>query len=202
LLTFLVSPKRYRQAAYYLANVNVRTEQMPHSRPLNLFDASHIRSAGTVPNRGKGAWFPLRYRSRCSSYANRCEGDELPHFLDPTNAHDVTLLAFGEEAKAVPAPGIPRWERVRVWHTVDRLKLTEHQGLSVGRQKVLQDTTQQANKYLRPLSGIKTSAAARERVKHAARAIHSLTGPHAELSAVARGCLRLRNDSQRLRRAG
>lgn len=163
------------------------------------FDFTNFRIAGTVPNRKKGGWFPLRHGSQCSTYAHRCEGDEVPHFLDPTNAHDVTLLAFDEEGKAVPAPGIPRWDHVRVKRTVERLKLTEHKALSEERRKVWQKTTKLINKYLQALSEMRTSATARERAKAAASAIVSLAKPDAELSAVAKCCIRLRNDPQLLR---
>lgn len=166
------------------------------------FDYMNFRIAGTVPNRKKGAWFPLRYGSPCSTSARRCEGDEVPYFLDPANAHDVTLLAFDEEGKAVPAPGIPRWDYVRVKRTVDRLKLSEHQALAEERRKVWQNTTKLINKYLQALAEAGTSAAARERVKSAARDIVCLTKPEAELSAVAKWCVRLRNDPQLSRLVG
>lgn len=160
------------------------------------FDYMNFRIAGTVPNRKKGVWFPLRYGSQCSTYDHPCEGDEVSHFLDPTNAHDVTLLAFDEEGKAVPAPGIDRWERVRVKRTVERLKLTEHQALAEERRKTWQNATKLINKYLKALSESRTSAAARERVKATARDIVCLTKPDAELSAVAKCCIRFRNVPQ------
>lgn len=166
------------------------------------FDYMNFRIAGTVPNRKKGAWFPLRFGSPCSAFTQRREGDEVPHFLDPTNAHDVTLLAFDEEGKAVPAPGIPRWDYVRVRRTVDRLKLSEHQALAEERRKVWQNTTKLINKYLQALAEVRTSAAARERVKAAARDIVVLTKPEAELSSVAKWCVRLRNDPQLSRLVG
>jgi hypothetical protein len=157
------------------------------------FDYTNFRIAGTVPNRKKGAWFPLRRGSGCSTYNHRCEGDEVPHFLDPTNAHDVTLLAFDEEGKAVPAPGVKRWEYVRVKRTVERLKLTEHQALAEERRKVWQKTAKLIDKYEQAVANGATSAAARQVVKDAACAIATLTKPDAELSAVAKWCIRLRN---------
>jgi hypothetical protein len=166
------------------------------------FDYMNFRIAGTVPNRKKGAWFPLRYGSQHSTHIYRCEGDEVPHFLDPTNAHDVTLLAFDEEGKAVPAPGISRWEHIRVRRTVERLKLTEHQLLAEERRKVWQNTTKLINKYLQALSESQNSAAARERVRSTAREIVCLTKPEAELSAVAKWCIRLRNEPKVLRLLG
>ncbi|QNH17840.1 hypothetical protein HEP74_02996 [Xanthomonas sp. SS] len=166
------------------------------------FDYMNFRIAGTVPNRKKGTWFPLCYGSRCSTYACRCEGDEVYHFLDPTNAHDVTLLSFDEEGKAVPAPGATRWERVRVRRTVERLKLTEHQALAEERRKVWQSTTKLINRYQKALSEARGSAAARERVKMTAREIACLTKPDAELSSVAKWCVWLRNDPHLVRLVG
>jgi hypothetical protein len=166
------------------------------------FDYMNFRVAGTVPNRKKGAWFPLRHGSKCSSFSHRCEGDEIPHFLDPTNAHDVTLLAFDEEGKAIPAPGIARWEMVRVRRTVERLKLTEHQALAEERRKTWQRVTKLINKYLKALSESRTSVAAQERVRATAREIVCLTKPDAELSAVAKCCVRFRNNPQLARLVG
>lgn len=166
------------------------------------FDFMNFRIAGTVPNRKKGPWFPLRYGSQCSSFQRRCEGDEIPHFLDPTNAHDVTLLAFDEEGKAVPAPGISRWDFIRVRRTVDRLKLTEHQALAEERRKVWQRMTKHINNYKRALAEARHSAAARERAKNAAREIAELAKPSAELSAVAKWCVLMRNDPQLSRLVG
>ncbi|MDS1311209.1 hypothetical protein [Marinobacter xiaoshiensis] len=166
------------------------------------FDYMNFRIAGTVPNRKKGTWFPLRYGSPCSSYARRCEGDELPHFLDPTNAHDVTLLAFDEEGKAVPAPGIERWEEIRVRRTVDRLKLTEHQALAEERRKIWQRVNRLINGYRKALSETRYSIAAHERVKGYAREILILSKPDAELSSVARCCVLFRNDPRLLRLLG
>ena len=162
------------------------------------FDYMNFRIAGTVPNRKKGAWFPLRHGSCCSSYRKRCEGDEMPHFLDPTNAHDVALLAFDEEGKAIPAPGASRWERVRVRRSVDRLKLTEHQALAEERRKVWQRATGLINDYQRALSESRYSAAAREKAKSSARELMRMTKPQEELSSVAKWCIRLRNDQKLL----
>jgi len=160
------------------------------------FNYMNFRIAGTVPNRKKGTWFPLRYGSPCSTFKRRCESDEVTHFLDPTNAHDVTLMAFDEEGKAVPAPGISRWDYVRVRRTVQRLKLTEHQLLAEERRKVWQRVSKHINDYKQALSEVRHSAAARERVKSLAREISNLAKPNAELSAVAKWCVLLRNDPQ------
>lgn len=166
------------------------------------FDFMNFRIAGTVPNRKKGAWFPLRYGSPCSSSTRRCENDEIVCFLDPTNAYDVTLLAFDEEGKAIPTPGLSRWDIVRVHRTIERLKLTEHQILAEERRKIWQRVTTHISNYERALSEVKYSVAALERAKNEAREIAVLTQPDSELSAVAKWCVLLRNNPQLSRLVG
>ena len=162
------------------------------------FDYMNFRIAGTVPNRKKGAWFPLRYDSCCSSYRRRCEGDEIAHFLDPANAHDVTLLAFREDGIPFPVPGATRWERVRVRRTIDRLKLIEHHALAEERRKVWERANNLIKAYQDALSESGHSAAARERAKASARDLVRMMKPDAELSSVAKWCIRLRNDQKLL----
>lgn len=158
------------------------------------FDFMNFRFAGTVPNRKKGVWFPLRYGSPVSSFAQRCEEDEAPYFLDPTNAHDVTLLAFDDEGKAVPMPGLDRWEEVRVRRTIQRLKLTDHKALAEERRKIWQEVSMYVNDYQRGLSRSRHSAAARELARISAREITERTKPSARFSAVAKWCVLVRND--------
>lgn len=166
------------------------------------FDYMNFRIAGTVPNRKKGVWFPLKYGSARSKFTRRCEWDEVPHFLDPTNAHDVTLLAFDEEGKAIPTPGVSRWDLVRARRTIDRLKLTEHQALAEERRKVWQRVTNHIASYKCALETARYSAGARERVKNEAREIAELTKPSAALSSVAKWCVLMRNDRQLSRLVG
>lgn len=163
------------------------------------FDYMNFRICGNVGNRKKGVWFPLRYDSPCSGFRRRCEGDEIPYFLDPTNAHDVTLLAFNEKGEATPAPGVTRWDRVRVLRTAERLKLTEHKALAEERRKVWQKVTNHISAYERALAEMQHSAAARERAKNEVREIKELMKPSSELSSVARWCVLLRNDGRLLR---
>ncbi|MDD2898368.1 MAG: hypothetical protein PHI31_06610 [Desulfuromonadaceae bacterium] len=162
------------------------------------FDYMNFRIAGTVPNRKKGTWFPLRYGSPCSTYARRREREEVPHFLDPINAYDVSLLAFDEEGKAVPAPGVSRWDYVRVQRTVERLKLTEHQALSEERRKVWQRANRAIKNYYQAKNESTSfhAAGARELLRQSAMQIAELTKANAELSSVARWCVLLRNDPQ------
>ena len=78
------------------------------------FDYMNFRACGNVGNRKKGGWFPLQAGSLCSTYANRCEESETPYLLDPIDVHDVTLLAFDDEGKAIATPNASAWEKTRV----------------------------------------------------------------------------------------
>lgn len=82
------------------------------------------------------------------------------------------------------------------------MKLTEHLALAEERRKVWQRVTKHISDYKRALSEARHSAAARERAKASAREIAELAKPSAELSAVAKWCVLLRNDAQLSRLVG
>lgn len=162
------------------------------------FNHMNFRLCGNVGNRKKGGWFPLRAGSPCSTYGNQCEENETAHLLDPIDIDDVTLLAFDEEGKAIAKPGASDWERERVEHTVLRMKLNEHEPLSEARRKIWQKVTAEINQYqsAKARSAHGGNEVAREKVRSAARAIHSYTRRTEPLSSVARWCVLMRNDPQ------
>ncbi len=168
------------------------------------FNYVNFRLAGSVPNRKKGVWFPLRRGSKYSTFKNQCEDDETFHFLDPTNAHDVTLISFDETGSAIPTPGITRWERVRVKRTIERLKLTDHPELAEARRKLWQKMNTTIAAYYQAKSQACTphAAAARQKMNDRAREIVRLTRPSEQLSSVARWCVEFRNDPQLRRLIG
>lgn len=90
------------------------------------FDYMNFRACGNVGNRKKGGWFPLQQGSLCSTYAAPCEESETRYLLDPIDDDDVSLIAFDEEGKVIPAPSASNWEQQRVQETVTRLKLNDH----------------------------------------------------------------------------
>ncbi len=102
------------------------------------FDYMNFRLCGNVGNRKKGGWFPLKQGSQLSTYTSPCEESELRYLLDPIDDHDVSLIAFDEEGKAIPIPSASDWERERVNETVKRLKLNEHALLAEARRKIWQ----------------------------------------------------------------
>lgn len=162
------------------------------------FDYMNFRVCGNVGNRKKGGWFPLQTGSLCSTYAAPCEESETRYLLDPIDDDDVSLVAFDEEGRVVPAPGTSAWEQLRVQETVKRLKLNEHVPLAEARRKVWQ----KADDLIQDFHAAKgrcsagNNPAAKVKLAEVRGRIREMTNPAAELSAVARWCLLLRNDPQ------
>ena len=156
----------------------------------------NFRACGNVGNRKKGGWFPLNSGSLCSSFDNRCEESEVQYLLDPIDCDDVNLLAFDEEGKAIAAPGISDWEKLRVAETVNRLKLNEHEALTEARRKVWTKASCLIEQYQKAKSQCCNGGnpAAKEKAKSCLLQVKEMTRPDAELSSVAKWCVLFRND--------
>jgi uncharacterized protein (TIGR02646 family) len=168
------------------------------------FDYMNFRVCGNVGNRKKGGWFPLQQGSLCSSFAAQCEESEARYLLDPIDDDDVSLIAFDEEGKVVPAPKTSAWEKQRVEETVKRLKLNEYAPLAEARRKVWQKVDLLIEDFYKAKArcGGGNNPAAKEKLGEVRSKIRALTHVNAELSSVARWCLLLRNDPQLSRLAG
>jgi PHD/YefM family antitoxin component YafN of YafNO toxin-antitoxin module len=167
------------------------------------FDYMNFRICGTVGNRKKGGWFPLRTGSLCSTHAERCEDSEASFFLDPINSYDVDLLAFDEEGKAVAVPGASDWEQLRVQETVKRLKLNEHEPLTEARRRVWVKTSNLIEQFQRAKSELNGyNPVAVEKVRSLRRQMKEMMQPTSDLSAVAKWCILLRNDPRLSRLLG
>ncbi|MEC4723280.1 hypothetical protein RY831_29415 [Noviherbaspirillum sp. CPCC 100848] len=162
------------------------------------FEYTNFRLCGNVGNRKKGGWFPLKEESRCSSYTDQCEDTETAYLLDPIDIHDVNLLTFDEEGKVVAKANASDWEKQRVAETVKRLKLNEHVELAEERRKIWNKVSKLIGKYqyedARSREG--RNEVARHKAKEAAKQIREMTRPTAELSAVAKWSVLLRNDPE------
>ncbi|NEV62230.1 hypothetical protein [Thiorhodococcus minor] len=168
------------------------------------FDHMNFRLCGNVGNRKKGGWFPLKEGSLCSTYNCRREASEFAYLIDPIEYSDVALLAFDEEGKVIPVPGASPWQKARVEETVKRLKLNEHPPLPEERRKIWQSVNCLIDKF----KDVNTSVAggddpsAKGRLKEICLQLREMTQPDAELSAVARWCILVRNDLQLTRLIG
>lgn len=160
------------------------------------FDYIYFRVCGNVGNRKKIGRFPLKDGSLCSTYSKPCEESETRYLLDPVDDDDVALIAFEEEGKVIPMPSASVWEQERVNETVKRLKLNEHAPLAEARRKVWQQVDRLIYDFTKAkvsnISGKNPTAKARL-IQVRAR-IHEMISPTAELSAVARWCVLVRND--------
>lgn len=166
------------------------------------FNYRNYRFCGNVGNRKKGGWFPLQEGSIQSSHDNLCEESESPYLLDPTNPDDVTLIVFDEEGLVRPSCTDPgEWEYHRAVETIKRLKFNEHEPLVEERKRVWQETKRDIDIYLEAVQRARKgrNPAAKEKVEQSARRIQSRTRGTAVLSAVAKQCVRFRNNERLLR---
>jgi len=156
------------------------------------FDYTNYRLCGNVGNRKKGGWFPLHEGSACSSYQRQCEE------LDPTDEGDVSLIAFDEEGKAIPAPRSSEWERLRATETIERLKLNEHGDLAEARRKVWNKVLFEIGQYEKYKARCNQAGnpAAKQKMRTHCLNIKKLTSTEAELSSVAKWCIFFHEDAQ------
>jgi uncharacterized protein (TIGR02646 family) len=160
------------------------------------FDYMNFRVCGNVGNRKKGGWFPLKDGSLCSTHAQQCEESETRYLLDPIDDDDVALIAFDEEGKVIPMPGSSIWEQERVTETVRRLKLNEHAPLAEARRKIWQQVDLLIEDFDKAKSrcGMGNNPGAKAKLIDIRARAREFTNPSAELSAVARWCISVRND--------
>ena len=116
----------------------------------------------------------------------------------------VALIAFDEEGKVIPMPGISEWEQQRVNETVKRLKLNEHVPLAEARRKVWQQVDKLIEDFTtaKARCGAGNNPAAKEKLRLVRTRVREMISPAAELSAVARWCVLFRNDPQLSRLVG
>ncbi|HCU0667160.1 TPA: hypothetical protein OUF41_003319 [Enterobacter hormaechei] len=168
------------------------------------FDYMNFRVCGNVGNRKKGGWFPLKDGSLCSTYSEPCEESETRYLLDPIDDDDVALIAFDEEGKVIPMPGSSAWEQERVNETVKRLKLNEHPPLAEARRKIWQQVDRLIDDFTTAKARCRTgnNPVAKAKLIEVRAQVRAMTSTTAELSAVARWCLLVRNDPQLSRLVG
>ncbi len=110
----------------------------------------------------------------------------------------MALIAFDEEGKVIPMPGSSAWEQERVNETVKRLKLNEHGPLAEARRKVWQQVDRLIDDFTQAKARCSAgnNPAAKTKLTAVRARVREMTSPAAELSAVARWCLLMRNDPQ------
>jgi hypothetical protein len=98
------------------------------------------RNDDTPDTEGKWDWFPLVDGSPKSTWSNRCEADELPVLLDPTNPSDVKLVTVNDVGRIVPSRLCVNSQRERVVTSAKILGLNLQ--IVEARKKVIRDVTE------------------------------------------------------------
>lgn len=162
------------------------------------FDWRNLRVCGSVGNRKKGTFFPIRPSTkRAERKSDRRE--EQYQLLDPADEDDPSLLFFSVTGDAIPAPYVDNaWERSRVEYSIDRYNLN-FEALVIKRRQIWSECWRHIEDYRQELAAYSKDSSkliARDRAKGAAREIRKMLREDQELSAVARACLLSANDSR------
>jgi uncharacterized protein (TIGR02646 family) len=164
------------------------------------FDWKNLRICGSVGNRKKGTYFPLRPATRRADGPDFDLRFEHPLLLDPTDPDDPTLLSFSMEGRAIPAPDVTGWDKQRVEYSVEKFNLN-FPPLMDRRKLYWAECWQLIQEYRSELQKQTCShnEVAREGMRRAAKAIRTMMHDDKELSSVVRACVLSAGD-QRLNR--
>jgi hypothetical protein len=165
------------------------------------FDWRNFRVCGSVGNRKKGIYFPLRSGSTRVTTPNGDLRLEDHVLLDPADENDPSLLSFNVEGRAIPQPYIDNeWEQFRVTYSIERYNL-DFPALMDQRKLVWQDCWNHIQNYREELarySADRTNLIAKEAVKRKAGDIRNMLKADCAFASVARACL-LSTGDERLR---
>ena len=155
------------------------------------FDWTNYRLAASIPNSSKKTYFPLK--SGTDAAKNNDELDnEWIGLLDPTDAYDVSLIAYGMDGKVYPACADENcWDALRVLLSV-RVYNLNYISLVDARKEVQQvcKTKIEFIKNAQRDYAETRSKIYRDMVKRYVSELREMTKPTAELSAVARNYIR------------
>ncbi len=155
------------------------------------FDWKNYRLAASIPNTSKGVYFPLKTGTSAIK-----EGEDTSlewcGLLDPTDVHDVSLIAFGIDGKVYPSClDMNSWDAKRVALSVRVFNL-DHITLVDARKEIQQTckTKIEMIKNAQREYAQTNSPGYRKLLKEYIMDLRDMTKPTAELSAVARNYIR------------
>lgn len=141
---------------------------------------------------GKGSWFPLIEGSRVACWNDRCEAEEQPVLLDPTNPDDVALVGVDETGAVCPSrfcvgSGVQRVERSIELYGLNLPRLTE------ARRRVMRGVGEQYELLMQHLTAAKEHPQAADKlaIDTQVASLRSATLPRNRFSRAARAQLSL-----------
>jgi len=154
------------------------------------FDISNYRLSGSVGNTKKGNHFAVAYNKVIQPGP---VDDEGYYLLDPCNLHDVQLLNFSQDGRAIEsAPeNEEKWNFERAKYTIETLDLNYPDLIEARLQKwqevtiVIKKVTKLNMEYNAQASASKLSD-----LNSAKNEIRKLLAPCSELTATVKSCLR------------
>lgn len=162
------------------------------------FDWQNFRICGTVGNRKKGTFFPLRDESKRAVPFGELRYED-PLLLDPADPRDPLLISFNVEGKAIPSPMADTdWDKTRVEYSVIRCNL-DFPTLVNKRKTIWSDCWNVIQEYLIELDSYskdRENMIAKQACVTAVSKLHNLTKAERELSEVAKACIQSSGDSR------
>lgn len=155
------------------------------------FDWKNYRLAASIPNISKGSYFPLKKNTLAITQGDAVD-KEWCGLLDPTDACDVSLIAFGIDGKVYPAcTDVTCWDALRVCLSVRVFDL-DNVAL-VDARKEIQQTCKSKIELIKQVyrEYAKTNSPTYKAIfKKYVSELRDMTKPTAEMSAVARNYIR------------
>ena len=154
------------------------------------FEWTNFRLSKPVPNRMKGAYFPLRDNARAVCEPSGPLADEVPVLLDPLRQGDCLLLSFTRDGRPCPAPDASEWDGRRAEYSIRRYKL-DYDPLNKARKAVWETCLSLFNEWweCKRAANKTGGASAEERADEKLEQLKKLLKKDAEFSMVAVTCL-------------
>lgn len=155
------------------------------------FEWTNFRICGSVGNRKKGTYFPLKEGCKRIGPMEDVRLED-PMLLDPADPDDPSLISFDLNGDVILAPGVEDpWEVERVEYSIERYNLNNYSLLVDQRKLVWSECWNMIQQYLAELNGYKltNSPVARQLCKERAKHIRKMVRAEKEFSSVARACV-------------
>lgn len=191
-------------SAYHMDHFRPKKETKPLTRECTIsttnsneaywwlaFDWTNYRFVASIPNSSKNSYFPLKPET-CAAKTKEELEDEWKGLLDPTDAYDVSLIAYGTDGKVYPAcADVNSWDALRVMLSV-RVYNLNYISLVDARKEVQQACKAKIEfikKAQRDYAETR-STIYRDMLKKHVSELREMAKPTSELSAVARNYIR------------
>lgn len=159
------------------------------------FDWENYRFAASIPNTSKGSYFPLKDGTHAAEQGDD-PNQEWCGLLDPTDAHDASLIAFDIDGKIYPAcVDADCWDAMRVLlstrvYNLDYVALVDARKEIQQTCKIKIELIKNAHREYAEIRSQTYRAMMKKYIKGYIKELKDMAAPTSEFSAVARNYIR------------